>query len=144
MKFLGDVYEEKILDIIAKLGKIAEQNKRFQIKVAKIGVFPSVNKINVIWAGIEDFSLLSLVREVNKELDHIRKEEHENEVPHLTLARVKTSRGKEKLQEFVKMFENQEFGTMAVGKFILFESELTREGPVYTVVKEFGLRYTKL
>ncbi len=140
LKFLGEVSEEKIPEIVEKLKGIAGKTSAFELKIAKIGVFPSLDRINVIWAGIEDPSLLSLMREVNKELDYLRKDEHENEMPHLTLARVKSARNKKELQEFVKKNEDKEFGTMMVDKIILSESELTREGPVYRAVGEFRLK----
>ena len=39
-----------------------------------------------------------------------------------------------------KKFKSEVFGQVLVDKIILFESVLTPQGPVYTVVKEFLLR----
>ncbi len=138
-KFLGNVEDGKIPEIENKLQKIAESYAQFEIKVKGVGVFPSLERINVVWIGVEDSSLAALMKIVNKDLDYVKKNDHEEEIPHLTIARVKTGRNKEKVQELVKRFENTEFGKMLVDKLILYESELTPEGPVYKVVKEFKL-----
>ena len=99
-----------------------------------------MERINIVWVGVEDSVLVSLMKTVNKELAFVRENDHEEEVAHLTIARVKTGKDKKGLQEFVKKFEKKEFGKMMVDKMILFESELTREGAVYKVVKEFELK----
>ncbi|MDO8510972.1 MAG: RNA 2',3'-cyclic phosphodiesterase [Nanoarchaeota archaeon] len=140
LKFLGEVDEKKIPEIEKKLRKVADKTTSFDLSVKGVGVFPSLERISVIWVGTEDSELVSLMKIIGKELDPIRKNDHQEEVAHLTIARVKTSKGKEKLQQFVKRFEKKEFGKMAVDKLILYESELTGEGPVYKVVKEFKLK----
>jgi len=139
LKFLGDVDERKIPEIERKLESIAQKVKYFEISLRGVGVFPSLDRISVVWIGVEDSKLVSLMKMVGKELAYLKKNDHEEEVAHLTIARVKTERNKEKLQEFVKKFEKKEFGTMKVDKLILFESELKREGAVHKVVREWAL-----
>ncbi|MEK6939653.1 MAG: 2'-5' RNA ligase family protein, partial [Nanoarchaeota archaeon] len=96
--------------------------------------------INVVWMGVENSTLVSLMKEVGKELGFVRKNDHDEDVAHLTIARVKTERNKKELQEFAKRFEGKEFGRMKVEKIILFESELRKEGAEHRVVKEFRLK----
>ena len=139
LKFLGDVAEEKIPVIKEKLQKIADDCNKAEVRVKGAGVFPSLEKINVIWIGLEGSSLVPLMKAVNKELGDVKKNSPEEEILHLTIARVKNGRGKEKLQEFVKSLEKKEFGTMMADKLILYKSELTPEGPIYKVVAEFRL-----
>ena len=139
LKFLGDIAEEKIPVIKKKLQKIADDYNTVEVRIKGVGVFPSLEKINVIWIGLEGSSLVPLMKAVNKELGDVKKNGLEEEIPHLTIARVKTGRGKEKLQEFVKSFEKKEFGTMMADKLILYESELTPEGHIYRKVIEFKL-----
>ena len=140
LKFLGDVDEKLIPEVEERLAGIAEKMKGFEISLKGVGVFPSMERISVLWIGTEGSELVSLMKAVGKELDFVRKNEYEEEVAHLTIARVKSGRNKRELQEFVKKFENKEFGRMKVDKLILFESELTKEGAEYKVVKEFGLK----
>ncbi|MDP3698875.1 MAG: RNA 2',3'-cyclic phosphodiesterase [Nanoarchaeota archaeon] len=139
LKFLGDVDEKKIPEVTKRLAGIAERMKSFEISLKGVGVFPCMERISVVWIGIEDSELVSLMKKVSKELAFVRKNDHEEEIAHLTIARVKSTRNKKELQEFVKRFEKKEFGRMIVDKLILFESELRKEGAVHKVVREFRL-----
>ena len=140
LKFLGDVDEKQIPEIEKKLAGIVEKTKGFEVSVKGVGVFPSLERINVVWMGVENSTLVSLMKEVGKELGFVRKNDHDEDVAHLTIARVKTERNKKELQEFAKRFEGKEFGRMKVEKIILFESELRKEGAEHRVVKEFRLK----
>lgn len=59
--------------------------------------------------------------------------------PHLTLGRVRTSRGKDDL--FGKMEKHREevFGDVEVEEVVLFKSELKPTGPVYTPLGKLKL-----
>lgn len=140
LKFLGDVDEKQIPEVEKKLAGIATKTREFEISVKGVGVFPSKDRINVVWIGVENFELVSLMKAVGKSLDHIKENDHSEEVAHLTIARVKTEKNKDKLREFVKKFEDKAFGKMKVDRMILFESELKREGAVHKVMKEFELK----
>ena len=139
LKFLGDVNEKNIQEIEEKLAEIAKKTKAFPICVKSTGVFPSLEKINVVWIGVQDSQFSELMKKITTKLDYIRKDVHE-EVPHLTIARMKSGRNKEQLKEALQQVEHREFGSMIVEKIILYESELTPEGPVYTIVGEFLLQ----
>ena len=139
LKFLGEVDEKHIPEIEKTLVSIAEKTKTFEVSVKGVGVFPSLEKISVVWIGTEDPELVSLMKKVGDELNYIRKNEYDEEVAHLTIARVKTGRNKKELQQFVKHFEKKDFGKMKVDKMILFESELTKDGSMYKIVREWSL-----
>lgn len=137
LKFLGDVDEKKIPEIENKLLHLAKNTKKFILKVKNAGVFPSLEKINVVWLGVEDTSSALLMKKLNQELNYLKPSGYEEEIPHLTIARIKTGKNKAELQKFLKSIENREFGQMEADRIILYESELLPEGPVHTVVKEF-------
>ncbi|MBI2668684.1 RNA 2',3'-cyclic phosphodiesterase [Candidatus Woesearchaeota archaeon] len=136
VKFLGDVDEEKIPEIVRRLKTIPA--KKFTLSVEGVSAFPSLERINSIWAGTKNGELATLMKSINSLLDYIRREEHE-EIPHLTLARMKSARKKMEVQEILKALERAEFGQMAVEQFILYESQLTPLGPIYTVMEKFEL-----
>jgi 2'-5' RNA ligase len=136
LKFLGDVSEEKIDEIKEKLSSIKQD--KFSIKLQKVGVFPSMERINVVWIR-GDSKLIPLMREVDEKLNYVRENEFKEDIPHLTIARVKTGRNKDKLQKFIKEMDNLEFGEMIVDEFILYESELTPEGPIYKEIERWKL-----
>ena len=55
-------------------------------------------------------------------LDEYRQNEHE-EVPHLTVARVKSAKNKELLRGTLEEVKNESFGEMIINKLVLYESE---------------------
>src|SRR3989344_281751 len=140
IKFLGSEEDSKISQIVQKLDAILLQKKKFMFSVQNVGFFPNTGHISVVWVGAESNELVSLIKEANQSLDYIRKNEHGEEIPHLTVARINSGKNKEQLRGVVEKFKSEVFGQVLVDKIILFESVLTPQGPVYTVVKEFLLR----
>jgi 2'-5' RNA ligase len=59
---------------------------------------------------------------------------------HLTLGRVKGAQNKEKLLAIIKELEGVKLGSFKVNEIVLIASELTPEGPKYSVVKKFSLK----
>lgn len=137
LKFLGDVEESGVEEIKEKLS-LAVKGSKFTFPIKKVGYFPGGERVNTIWLGAESRELRELMKKVNQALNYIREEKRE-EMPHLTLARVKSGKNKEKLLKVLLEVKDEDFGQMIVDKIILYESELKPEGPVYRVVGEFGL-----
>jgi 2'-5' RNA ligase len=59
--------------------------------------------------------------------------------PHLTLGRMKSSRGKEELVGRMERYREEEFGDFEVERVVLFKSDLRPSGPIYTPLKEMKL-----
>lgn len=53
-------------------------------------------------------------------------------VPHLTVARVKYVRNRDRYMEVVRKYENMDFGTQLVNEVKLKRSVLTPKGPIYS------------
>jgi 2'-5' RNA ligase len=140
VKFLGEVEERKIGEVQEKLQEVLKSLKPFSLQLRGIGAFPDQERINSVWVAAASKEFVVLMKKVDQALDFIRQENHEEEVPHATLARVKTGKNKERLQQLLEEFKQSDFGTMTVEKVVLYESELGKEGPVYKVVEELGLR----
>ena len=58
---------------------------------------------------------------------------------HLTIARVKSAKNKEKLLQVIGKYKDIEFGNFKVDSIKLKKSELTPKGPIYTTLKEVKL-----
>ena len=60
---------------------------------------------------------------------------------HLTLAKAKKSsfKGKDQLMPLVEKLVAREFGEIEIDQLILYKSELTPEGPIYTPLRTFAL-----
>jgi len=61
-------------------------------------------------------------------------------VPHLTLGRIKFIKDKQMFQKIIDETKGISFQEIIVDKFILYESVLKKEGPVYLALKTFQLR----
>lgn len=132
LKFLREIDEELVEKVKEKLNKI--KFEKFEATVDRIGFF-SKKFIRIIWLHLNNCERLQ------KEVDLALKELFEPEerfMSHLTIARIKKIKDKKSfLDEFSKI-KIRKSGFM-VDKFYLMESKLTKEGPVYSIVKEFSL-----
>jgi len=136
LKFLGDLGENKIAELEAKLELILKAEKKFEISLDGVGIFPDLQYLKVIWIGSKTKQLNLLMGKIHACLNDIRKEDYK-EIPHLTIARVKSGKNKQELQEIVNEFKEKSFGRMVVDRIILYESVLTEKGSVYKIEKEF-------
>jgi 2'-5' RNA ligase len=141
LKFLGDT-EEKSIDKIEEIMKQAvKEIEPFNIKLINTGAFPNSNYIKVMWIGIIDNGELSQIsNNLNEKLTNLGfKKEKRKFSPHLTIARVRSARNKEKLVELIDKYCEFEFLKIKVNSIKLKKSELTPKGPIYTTLKEVKL-----
>jgi RNA 2',3'-cyclic 3'-phosphodiesterase len=132
LKFLGTVPDSDIPQVVQKLSNI--KAKQFKIIINKTGVFPNEDEPRVTWIG-GDFNeeLENLKKTINKALPGFRVENHES---HITLARIRSLEPEEydKLYDVLNAIDDEvaaqpiEFD---VKGFTLFQSTLTKNGPIY-------------
>lgn len=134
LKFLGEVNEEVIEEVKSRARKIASSFSPFNIDINDMGVFPNLNYIRVVWIGAKQ--LYTLQKAVDDTLADIFGRE-ENIVPHMTLARVRSSRDKDTLRNFIEANKNIDIGTMVVREIKLKSSVVTKKGPLYGDVEIF-------
>jgi 2'-5' RNA ligase len=140
-KFFGEISEvkrDKISEIIKE--KITKYDS-FPINIKGLGVFPHLGYIRVVWLGLEDSENFSrILMDFDEEFNKLGYKKERSYTPHLTIGRVKGKKNKEALVAKIKELEESEIGSMKVDKLILKKSELTPEGPIYTMVEEFKLK----
>jgi 2'-5' RNA ligase len=139
LKFLGEIKEEEIEPIGARLRSVAAGTPPFHLSVKKLGVFPNEKFPRVLWIGIEQGreAVLTLQQKVEEGLVQLGfPPENRPFHPHLTLARIKSLRGTRELMDVVKSHENSEAGECPVDRVILFKSDLKPTGAVYTRMRE--------
>ncbi|MFH1821519.1 MAG: RNA 2',3'-cyclic phosphodiesterase [Methanobacteriota archaeon] len=141
MKFLGDVPDKKLGEITEALTRGATGTDKFDIGVKGIGVFPNLNYIRVIWAGVDEGKdeLVELQRKIEGELEKAGFRREGSFVPHLTIARVRTARQKDKLASFVNEMSSAEFGVTRSLAVELKQSTLTPKGPIYSTLANIKL-----
>jgi len=84
--------------------------------------------------------LTSLQKEIETELEKIGFQAEDRPFrPHLTVGRVKSSRGKDDLVGRMEKHKEGEFGDFQVDRLILFKSDLKPSGPIYTALGDVKL-----
>ena len=141
MKFLGEVPEDKIGAIAEALKRAAAGTGQFDIRVNGIGVFPNLRYIRVVWAGVAEGrdEVIGLQQGIDRELGPLGFRPERDFVPHLTIARVKTAKQKERLAAFVKEMTDAEFGITRAQAVELKQSKLTPKGPIYSTLTRIEL-----
>ncbi len=141
LKFLGDTDEnliDKIGDIISN---VIIDVPSFEITLEKMGVFPNQKYIKVVWIGVENTEILKKIAEkIDSKLGDLGFEkERRSFSAHLTIARIKSPKNKEKLLGLLNKYQETNFQKFKVNKILLKKSVLTPEGPIYTNLKEIEL-----
>jgi len=144
LKFFGDVEEELLSgDVIRVIERELRHQSPLKLSGHGVGVFPNWRYPSVIWAGLQGdtepmIGLHSRLEEVFRDFGF--KEDKRTFRMHLTLGRAKGSFGGAK--DFIRVLEkmsDSEFGETVVDSLTLYKSELTKDGPIYTALRNFAL-----
>lgn len=142
LRFLGGVEEQALDNIKKAMEKALEGITSFNILFHGVGAFPKIESPRVIWLGVrEGKEKLHEIRDrLEENLSQIGIEKEDREYhSHLTLGRVKSQLGRERLLSWIKSNAEFELGPMKVNKIVLMESILKREGPEYSPLKVVSL-----
>jgi 2'-5' RNA ligase len=139
IKFLGEVPEEKIEQIKSLIKETLNDVKSFQIGVEKLGMYPNPQKPRVVWLGITGAGPL---KEIHKMLEpQLQKADIQPDrrgfSPHLTIARIRRNadiQSVKEIGEILSKFTVGSLGSCTVDHIVLYKSELTPQGPIYTVL----------
>ncbi len=138
LKFLGNVEEGRVDDIRSALSAI--RFHAFDMRPGECGCFPDMQNPRVIWKGVSKGSrpceaLAAVVDEALAELGFERNKRSFK--CHLTLGRVKQLRR----DDWAASLQNGDplWPGFTVDRVMLWQSELTPEGPRYSVLGEFPL-----
>ena len=138
LKFLGDIDENLTEDIEKIIKDTVENVQPFQLTLKNMGVFPNQNYIKVLWVGVENAEILKQIAEtINTKLQKLGFEKEKRPFSvHLTIARIKSAKNKEKIIQLINKYQNIEFQKIQINKILLKKSILTQKGPIYTNLKE--------
>jgi len=142
LKFFGNIEESRVDPIFKTIEEVTRNTPPFSFKVRGVGAFPHLKNPRVIWMGLVDGreTLISFQKQIETQLEEIGFQPEDRPFhPHLTLGRMKSSRGKEELVRRLGKFKEEEFGTFQVERVVLFKSDLKPTGPIYTPLKEMRL-----
>jgi len=154
LKFLGETPVERIEEIKSAVGKVMTHNSAvrgaFKLQSTALGVFPNLKRPRVFWASCSAIGESDDLRRMGDFADALDdslgelgfdKEERAFKA-HLTLGRARRPRPGTKAPELGALIEklknyNYDPVEFEIKKLSLFESELTREGPIYTALESF-------
>ena len=140
LKFFGDIDTEGIDLLSSKISNVVNDFDSFKIKIKGCGAFPNTKRIKVIWLGLEDDEIVKKLHdELDKEFVKLGFDKDKKFSSHLTIGRMKSAKGKNKVKSTIEEFEEVDIGEMSVDKIILKKSTLTPQGPIYEDLEIFEL-----
>lgn len=145
LKFFGNIEESKINLIGQAIEELARSTSPIRITVRGMGAFPGMKNPRVIWIGLheEEKALALFQKRLEGEFQKIGFQPEDRPFhPHLTLGRMRSNRGKDDLAKAMEKYQEEEFGNFQAERVILFKSELTPTGPIYTVLREVKMGET--
>lgn len=144
LKFLGEVPEEQIELVGKTLKAVAQATEPFSFTVKGVGGFPDLRRPRVLWVGVEALqALIKLQQLVEKAMEQLGfPPEYRVYHPHITIGRVKTVTGIEKVREILREYADVKFGEVLASHLTLFRSDLSREGPTYTPLAKLNFAET--
>jgi 2'-5' RNA ligase len=140
LRFLGETDESSLPAVTQAIEQAASSRRAFDFQLAGVGAFPSVSRPSVVWVGARgDGPLLDLVSELNPGIDALGfGGDARPFVTHLTIARVK-ARPPQRLLQLLSLWRDAAIGRVRVSRIDLMKSQLTKSGPIYSVVQSVPL-----
>jgi 2'-5' RNA ligase len=142
LKFLGDVPSSGLPEIKAAMAQTAQNFPPFSMEVTELGAFPDASHPRIIWAGVgqgaQTLSGIASSLETNLEKLPVAKDNRTFSA-HITLGRVRSPKGKDRLFEILKTTAIPSGLLQTIDRLTLFQSHLTAQGPVYSVLAEMPL-----
>jgi 2'-5' RNA ligase len=132
LKFLGTTWPRLVEEVREVVGAVAAGSEPFHTELTEVGVFPSVRRARVIWAGLADpeARFTKLATDLDDRLaDHFDPEKRAF-TPHLTLARLNPPRD---LSEFAADLPGMSVRSepFPVDRLVLYRSHLSPKGATY-------------
>lgn len=140
--FLGEVDERHVTNVCRTVQECASRQPPFSLSVETVGCFPNERRPRIVWVGVgagaqELCALHDSLEEPLEELGYRREER--KYTPHITLGRVKSDRSTAELAVALAKRAGWKAGAIAVSEIHVMSSQLTPQGPVYTVLSRAKL-----
>lgn len=139
LKFLGEVQDCDLMEVCSIVASVAEKHGGFSLEVKNVGTFGSPPR--VVWVGVDENKILA---DLQKDLEDSFslagwKADIKKYKGHLTLCRIKSFQVGRKLERLIGKYENFDAGSCNVDSVCVYESDLTKTGPVYRLMKKCQL-----
>jgi 2'-5' RNA ligase len=136
--FLGEVEQREVLDICRAGQNAVAELPVFTMSIEGAGCFPNSRRPRTLWVGVGEGSeevcaVHDAIEAPLLEMGSYRRETRAY-VPHVTLGRVKGDRPNDELAKALTKNQTWSAGDVLVREVQVMSSELTRDGPIYTVL----------
>jgi len=137
LRFVGEVDRHTAEDVAAALGTV--HHPRFHLALDGIGQFDRKGRVDTLWAGVAPHEpLKALHNKVDQALVRVGiPPESRAYLPHITLARFGRNAGP--VEGLMIRSGGVTSATEEIDQFCLYESSLSRDGSVYTIVERYPL-----
>lgn len=144
VKFLGDISTEQLPQIKGIIQAELAPFSSFDLRVEELGMYPHRKKPRVIWLGIRGGdSVIAMHKKLDRALVEADiPQEGRAYSPHLTIARVRRRTDPDTIKLIgsrLSNFKVDSLGTLTVDQVHFYQSELTRQGPIYTRLSSVSL-----
>jgi len=144
LKFFGTIPLISVVEIGKAVKSVVSKMAPIRFEVKGVGGFPSLENPRILWAGVTEgkekiIRLAQNISDALEEYDFIP--ERKKFVPHITIARFK--RGRKGSAEIISLPPNlteRTFGLTETNELLLYSSDLTENGPLYSVVDRWKFR----
>jgi 2'-5' RNA ligase len=141
--FLGEVEMKEVHAVCRAVADTCREHHVFPLTVERVGGFPNARRPRVLWAGVgegaEDVvALHDALEPPLLDLGYYRREER-HYTPHVTLGRVPNDGSADRLALAVEQQAQWRGGQQLVKQVLVMSSELTSNGPLYTVLSRAKL-----
>jgi 2'-5' RNA ligase len=135
LKFLGSVEAARLERVHEALAVAVADKPALHVRVRDLGAFPGWRRPRVVWVGLQGEGLAELARSIDAALVALDFErERRAFTAHLTLGRVNSLRGWQRLEEVCKAHLDDNFGESEINAVTIYRSTLQRGGAVYTAL----------
>lgn len=136
--FLGEVEQREVLDICRVAQMAVAELPVFSMSVEGAGCFPNPRRPRTLWVGVgegaEEVGVVhDLIETPLLDMGCYRRETR-GYVPHVTLGRVKGEAANDELAKALLQRKTWSAGSTTVREVQIMSSELTKDGPIYTVL----------
>ncbi|MFA5291407.1 MAG: RNA 2',3'-cyclic phosphodiesterase [Phycisphaerae bacterium] len=139
LKFLGEVEDGRAEEIGQAIELVCAAHKSFELEFSTVGTFGRPAK--VLWLGgkKQNTELEKLVQDIEETFEELDFEKEQRPFsPHLTLARIRDDRSGKQTAELADNFGPVNAGTIKVDAVCFYKSQLTSDGPVYTLLRKIN------
>lgn len=143
LKFLGEVKETRIPEIMTVLSVLSKDRSAFRIEIANAGAFPNLKNARVAWVGVagETDKLASLQEAIEDEVKQLGfKREDRGFKPHLTLGRIKYIHSPVTWLKALDEIKTIKLAAIDVHTITLMKSDLKPSGAVYAEIGKVELK----